>query len=62
MNVVSALLHPSIRNIIHTSTGQQTDEVGEWQTLSSEVWAEDATIENNPYGLAKVLAEREIRK
>ena len=65
MNVVSALeLHPSVRNIIHTSSTAAIRPM-KWEsgaTLSSEVWAEDATIENNPYGLAKVLAEREIRK
>ena len=60
MNVVSALeLHPSVR-IIHTSSTAAIRPM-KWEsgaTLSSEVWAEDATIENNPYGLAKVLAER----
>ena len=31
------------------------------QTLTTDTWAEDATIEENPYGLAKYSAERLVR-
>ena len=53
----------SIRNVIHTSSTAAIRPM-KWKngiTLASDSWANDATIENNPYGLAKVLAEREIR-
>ena len=64
-NVISALnKHQSIERVVHTSSTAAIRPM-KWEsgaTLSSEVWADDATLEKNPYGLAKVLAEREIRK
>ena len=64
-NVIRALNEtPSVKTVVHTSSTAAIRPM-QWEngvTLTSDVWADDATIENNPYGLAKVLAEREIRK
>ena len=64
-NVINALKEtPSVKTVVHTSSTAAIRPM-RWKngvTLTTDTWADDATIENNPYGLAKVLAEREIRK
>ena len=64
-NVIAALKEtPSVMTVVHTSSTAAIRPM-RWEngaTLTTDTWADDATIENNPYGLAKVLAEREIRK
>ena len=64
-NVISALKETlSVKTVVHTSSTAAIRPM-RWKngtTLTTDTWADDATIENNPYGLAKVLAEREIRK
>ncbi len=49
--------------LVHTSSTAAI-RPGSWkdgQTLTTDTWAEDATIEENPYGLAKYSAERLVR-
>ena len=63
-NVVSAVEKSgTIKRIVHTSSTAAIRPM-DWQdgtVLTTETWADDATLEENPYGLAKVSAERLIR-
>lgn len=53
----------SVRTIIHTSSvaAIRRTEYENGQTFTSEDWCDDATLESNPYGLAKAEAERKMR-
>ncbi|MEE3200722.1 MAG: NAD-dependent epimerase/dehydratase family protein [Candidatus Thermoplasmatota archaeon] len=63
-NVVSAVEKSgTIERIVHTSSTAAIRPM-DWKdgtVLTTETWADDATLEDNPYGLAKVSAERLIR-
>jgi dihydroflavonol-4-reductase len=53
----------TIKRIVHTSSTAAIRPM-DWKdgtVLTTETWADDATLEENPYGLAKVSAERLIR-
>ena len=53
----------SVKRFIHTSSTAAIRPM-EWtdgQMLTSDTWADDATVEENPYGLAKASAERIVR-
>jgi len=63
-NVVAAIdAARTVERFVHTSSTAairpMTWKNGE--TLTTKTWADDATLEGNPYGLAKVLAERIVR-
>jgi nucleoside-diphosphate-sugar epimerase len=53
-----------VKRIIHTSSvaAIRTTTYENGQVFSVDDWCNDATIETNPYGLAKVEAERKIRR
>jgi len=53
----------TVRCLIHTSSTAaiRPSSWEDGQTLTTDTWAEDATIEENPYGLAKYSAERLVR-
>jgi len=53
----------SVHTIIHTSSvaAIRRTEYENGQTFTSEDWCDDATLESNPYGLAKAEAERKMR-
>ena len=53
----------TVRCLIHTSSTAaiRPSSWEDGQTLTTDTWAEDATIEENPYGLAKYTAERLVR-
>ncbi len=63
-NVVAAIdAAGTVERFVHTSSTAAIRPIN-WkngQTLTTETWADDATLENNPYGLAKVSAERIVR-
>ena len=63
-NVISAVEKSgTIKRIVHTSSTAAIRPM-DWKdgtVLTTETWADDATLEGNPYGLAKVSAERLIR-
>lgn len=63
-NIVAAIDNSdSVKCLIHTSSTAAIRPT-KWKngsTLTSETWADDATLENNPYGLAKVSSERIVR-
>ena len=63
-NVISAVEKSgTIKRIVHTSSTAAIRPM-DWKdgtVLTTETWADDATLEENPYGLAKVSAERLIR-
>ena len=63
-NVVAAVEKAgSVERFVHTSSTAAIRPM-EWEdgtTLTTETWADDATLEANPYGLAKVSAERIVR-
>ncbi|MDC0184005.1 NAD-dependent epimerase/dehydratase family protein [Candidatus Poseidoniales archaeon] len=63
-NVVAAVERAgSVERFVHTSSTAAIRPM-EWEdgmTLTTETWADDATLEANPYGLAKVSAERIVR-
>ena len=53
----------SVESLIHTSSTAAIRPM-HWQdgqTLTTDTWADDATLEGNPYGLAKFSAERLVR-
>ena len=64
-NVISAIdAAGTVERFEHTSSTAAIRAM-KWkdgQTLTTETWADDATLEDNPYGLAKVLAERIVRE
>ena len=64
-NVISAIdAAGTVERFVHTSSTAAIRPM-KWkdgQTLTTETWADDATLEDNPYGLAKVLAERIVRE
>ena len=59
-NVVAAIdAAGTVERFVHTSSTAAIRPIN-WkngQILTTETWADDATLENNPYGLAKVSAE-----
>ena len=63
-NVVSAVEKSgTIERFVHTSSTAAIRPM-DWEdgaVLTTESWANDATLENNPYGLAKVSAEMIVR-
>ena len=63
-NVLDAIdASGTVRCLIHTSSTAaiRPSSWEDGQTLTTDTWAEDATIEENPYGLAKYSAERLVR-
>ena len=64
-NVVAAIdAAGTVERFVHTSSTAAIRPM-KWkdgQTLTTDTWADDATLEGNPYGLAKVLAERVVRE
>ena len=64
-NVISAIdAAGTVERFVHTCSTAVIRPM-KWkdgQTLTTEPWAADATLEDNPYGLAKVLAERIVRE
>jgi nucleoside-diphosphate-sugar epimerase len=64
-NVVAAIdAAGTVERFVHTSSTAAIRPIN-WkngQILTTETWADDATLENNPYGLAKVSAERIVRE
>lgn len=64
-NVVAAVEKAgTVERFVHTSSTAAIRPM-EWQdgeTLTSETWADDSTLDGNPYGLAKVSAERIVRE
>ena len=53
----------TVRNLVHTSSTAaiRPSSWEDGQTLTTDTWADDATIEENPYGLAKYSAEKLVR-
>ncbi len=63
-NVLDAIdSSESVECLVHTSSTAaiRPQRWEDGQTLTTETWAEDASIEDNPYGLAKFSAERLVR-
>tara|TARA_B100000287_G_scaffold68732_1_gene60336 strand:+ start:210 stop:1256 length:1047 start_codon:yes stop_codon:yes gene_type:complete len=63
-NVLDAIdASSTVKRLIHTSSTAaiRPSSWEDGQTLNTETWADDATIEENPYGLAKYSAERLVR-
>ncbi|MEE3318702.1 MAG: NAD-dependent epimerase/dehydratase family protein [Candidatus Thermoplasmatota archaeon] len=64
-NVVAAIdAAGTVERFVHTSSTAAIRPMvwKDGETLTTETWADDATLEGNPYGLAKVLAERIVRE
>ncbi len=64
-NVVAAIdAAGTIERFVHTSSTAAIRPMTwkDGETLTTDTWADDATLEDNPYGLAKVLAERVVRE
>ena len=63
-NVVAAVEKAgSVERFVHTSSTAAIRPM-DWEdgaTLTTDTWADDATLDANPYGLAKVSAERIVR-
>jgi len=63
-NVISAIEKSgTVERFVHTSSTAAIRPM-DWEDgtiLTTESWANDATLENNPYGLAKVSAEKIVR-
>ena len=63
-NVVAAIdAAGTVERFVHTSSTAAIRPM-KWrngETLTTETWADDATLDGNPYGLAKVMAERVVR-
>ena len=53
----------TVERFVHTSSTAAIRPMTwkDGETLTTETWADDATLDGNPYGLAKVLAERIVR-
>ena len=64
-NVISAIdKSGSVERFVHTSSTAAIRPM-DWSDgtiLTTDSWADDATLENNPYGLAKVSAEKIVRE
>ena len=63
-NVLDAIdSSETVECLVHTSSTAaiRPQRWEDGQTLTTDTWAEDANIENNPYGLAKFSAERLVR-
>ena len=64
-NVVSAIDDAgTVERFVHTSSTAAIRPM-KWedgQTLTTDTWADDATLDENPYGLAKAMAERVVRE
>jgi len=63
-NVVAAIdAARTVERFVHTSSTAAIRPMTwkDGETLTTKTWADDATLEGNPYGLAKVLAERIVR-
>ncbi|MED5398116.1 MAG: SDR family NAD(P)-dependent oxidoreductase [Candidatus Thermoplasmatota archaeon] len=63
-NVLDAIdASGTVRCLVHTSSTAaiRPSSWKDGQTLTTDTWADDATIEENPYGLAKYSAERLVR-
>ncbi len=63
-NILDAIDGSStVRNLVHTSSTAaiRPSSWEDGQTLTTDTWADDATIEENPYGLAKYSAEKLVR-
>lgn len=54
----------TVKCLVHTSSTAaiRPSKWEDGQTLTTETWADDATIKENPYGLAKYSAERLVRE
>ena len=64
-NVLDAIdASGTVEHLVHTSSTAaiRPQKWKDGQTLTTETWADDATIENNPYGLAKFSSERIVRE
>lgn len=64
-NVLDAIdASGTVECIVHTSSTAaiRPQNWTDGQTLTTASWADDATIENNPYGLAKFSSERIVRE
>ena len=63
-NILDAIdASSTVRSLIHTSSTAaiRPSSWEDGQTLTTDTWADDATIEENPYGLAKYSAEKLVR-
>ena len=63
-NILDAIdASSTVRSLVHTSSTAaiRPSSWEDGQTLTTDTWADDATIEENPYGLAKYSAERLVR-
>ncbi len=63
-NVLDAIdSSETVECLVHTSSTAaiRPQRWEDGQTLTTDTWAEDANIEDNPYGLAKFSAERLVR-
>ncbi len=63
-NVLDAIdASGSVEHLVHTSSTAaiRPQNWSDGETLTTESWADDATLENNPYGLAKFSSERIVR-
>ncbi len=64
-NVLDAIdASGTVEHLVHTSSTAaiRPQKWSDGQTLTTESWADDATLENNPYGLAKFSSERIVRE
>ena len=64
-NVISAIEKSGcVERFVHTSSTAAIRPLNwnDGQTLTTESWADDATVEENPYGLAKASAEKIVRE
>jgi len=64
-NVIAAIdAAKTVERFVHTSSTAAIRPLV-WkngETFTTETWANDATLETNPYGLAKVMAEKVVRE
>ncbi len=63
-NVVAAVEKAgTVERFVHTSSTAAIRPMNyrDGMTLTTDTWADDATLEDNPYGLAKVSSERIVR-
>jgi nucleoside-diphosphate-sugar epimerase len=63
-NILDAIdASSTVRSLVHTSSTAaiRPSSWEDGQTLTTDTWADDATIEENPYGLAKYSAEKLVR-
>jgi len=63
-NILDAIdASSTVRSLVHTSSTAaiRPSSWEDGQTLTTDTWADDATIEENPYGLAKYSADKLVR-